>query len=114
MISVTTHALSQKLKMSNSKGPEIYRRLKCCGNCPFLDNGKAINLRDGRVDEIKENLIKDETFSCHKTVYNLGENMETLEEEISLKMCYGAYQYLKSINKPNQIMQVALRMGIKE
>lgn len=100
--------------MSNSKGPEIYRTLKYCGNCPFLDNGKAINLRDGRVDSIKESLRKGETFSCHKTVYNLDENMEIQEEEIPLKMCYGAYQYLKSINKPNQVMQLASRMGIED
>lgn len=28
-----------------------------------------------------------------------------------LKMCYGAYIFLKKHNKPNQIMQVAKRLG---
>lgn len=93
--------------------PEDYRCLKYCGNCPFKDNGKAIHLRDGRVDNIKEELDKGENFTCHKTVYNLDENMEPLEEEVEPRMCFGAYKYLKDKNKPNTIMQLAERFGIE-
>lgn len=30
------------------------------------------------------------------------------------KMCYGAYKYLKDNNKPNQVMQIAQRLGVEE
>jgi len=92
---------------------EIYRVTKPCNNCPFLDNGKAIMLADGRVDSIKEELLQGGSFNCHKTVYNLDDNMNETEEQ-ELKMCAGAYQFLKKENKPNQQMQIAQRLGIKE
>ena len=92
---------------------EIYRVTKPCNNCPFLDNGKAIMLADGRVDSIKEELLQGGSFNCHKTVYNLDDNMNETEEQ-ELKMCAGAYQFLKKENKPNQQMQIAQRFGIKE
>ncbi len=87
-----------------------WRVTKMCGNCPFKDDGKAIHLRAGRVDDIKKQLESGESFSCHKTVYNLDVDMNPTEEQ-PLKMCAGAYEYLKKINKPNQIMQVAERFG---
>ncbi len=91
----------------------IYRCTKYCNNCPFLDNGKSINLRLGRVDNIKKDLLKGNNFVCHKTVYDLDENMNPTEPQ-EQKMCYGAYIYLKEQNKPNQIMQIAERFGVDE
>lgn len=48
----------------------IYREKDYCYNCPFLDNGKAIYLADGRLDSIKKQLlISDyESFTCHNTL----------------------------------------------
>ena len=92
---------------------EIYRVTKPCNNCPFLDNGKAIKLTDGRLDEIKKDLLKGGSFNCHKTVYNLDEDMNETEEQ-PLKMCAGAYRFLKEKDKPNQQMQIAQRLNIKE
>lgn len=93
----------------------IYRCLKYCGNCPFKDDGKAIELVTGRVDSIKEYLLKsvDRSFNCHKTVYNLDENMQPTEEQ-ELKMCYGAYRFLLDNNMLNQQMQIAYRMKLDE
>ena len=89
----------------------IYRCTQYCNNCPFKDNGKKIHLNNGRVDDIKEMLLKGGgSFNCHKTVYNLDENMNATEEQ-DLKMCYGAYKFLKDKNKPNQVMQIAVRLG---
>jgi len=45
-----------------------------------LTTAKAIKLADGRLDEIIEELLKDGSFNCHKTVYNLDENMNETEE----------------------------------
>ena len=82
-----------------------------CSNCPFLDDGKAVHLNPGRVDEIKEDLLNDGNFVCHKTAYNLDINMEPSELNQTPKMCAGAYLYLKKLNKPNQIMRVAKAFG---
>jgi len=91
----------------------IYRCQKHCNNCPFLDDGKKIGLEPGRVDEIKKALLEDdkETFVCHKTAYDLDENMEPTEPQ-DRKMCYGAYLYLKKMKRPNLSMKIAYAMGI--
>ena len=91
----------------------IYRCITPCNNCPFLDEGKAIHLDDGRMDDIRKGLDEGGSFNCHKTAYSLDDNMQPLGENIALKMCHGAYEYLKAKGKPNQVMQVAERLGIE-
>jgi len=92
---------------------EIYRKTKMCSNCPFLKSENAIQLNDGRLDEIKKDLLGGASFNCHKTVYNLDDKMRSTDEQ-KLKMCKGAYNFLKSKKRPNQQMQTAKRLGIKE
>jgi len=95
----------------------VYRVLKPCSNCPFTDNGEAMHLRDGRVDEIKAMLLEDKgnSFNCHKTVYNLEKDMSPYDGgKHPLKMCAGAYNFLKKEDKPNDIMQIAERLGIED
>jgi len=72
---------------------------KHCDNCPFLDDGKKMHLRPGRVDSIKSALLRDdrETFNCHKTTHN---------KKIDKKMCYGAILFLEKRNRPNIIMRL--------
>ena len=66
---------------------------KGCSDCPFRDNGKAMQLRDGRVDEIKAMLLESDqnSFNCHKTVY-----------------------ILKAHGKPNLQMRLAYSLGVEE
>ena len=78
-----------------------------------MDNGKAIMLNDGRVDEIKKELLEGGSFNCHKTVYDLDENMQATQKQ-EPKMCAGAYRFLKEKKRPNQQMQLAQRFGIEE
>lgn len=87
----------------------VYRCEKYCSTCPFLDNGKAMCLEEGRVDSIKKMLLKGDSFNCHKTVHNLDENLNPTEEQ-TVKMCYGAYKFLKDNGIQNQVMQVAERL----
>lgn len=91
----------------------IFRCTEYCNNCPFLDNGKKIHLNDGRVADIKKYLELDDrgSFTCHKTVYNLDDKMEETEHQ-DPKMCKGAYDHLKKINKPNFMMRLATHMGV--
>lgn len=103
-------------KMAEIVETNIYRVLKPCSNCPFMDDGKKIHLQKGRVDSIKDELIKhpDNSFTCHKTFYNLDVDMnEVTDYKQSRKMCAGAYLYLKSIKKPNTMMVLAQRLGIE-
>jgi len=90
-----------------------WRVLEPCSNCPFLDNGKAMHLNEGRVDDIKEDLRNGGNFTCHKTVYGLRTDMESDEESTQQqpKMCAGAYLYLKKLRIPNTIMNLAKAMG---
>jgi len=99
--------------MSELVKSNIYRVLEQCPNCPFNDNGKAIHLEEGGVDKIKEMLLEGGSFNCHKTVYDLDTNMGLTESQ-SPKMCAGAYAFLKREGKPNQIMQVAERLGVEK
>ena len=94
-----------------------YRVLKPCSNCPFVDNGKAMHLDEGRVDGLKEMLLEDSgnSFNCHKSVYNLDKNMNPYDGGTQpLKMCAGAYNFLKKMGKPNDIMQIAERLGVED
>lgn len=100
------------MKTSNLT-PSAYRCEKACNNCPFMDDGKAIHLEKGRVDAIKETLLSSDSgsFNCHKTVYNLDENMEASEPQ-ELKMCYGAYKFLRENGRANMQMRLAYALGI--
>ena len=99
--------------MNELVNSNAFRVLKMCSNCPFKDNGKAMHLEEGRVNEIKESLKSDpmNSFNCHKTVYDLDVNMNSTHKQ-DLKMCAGAYEYLKGINQPNLHMNIARAMGL--
>lgn len=94
----------------------MYRVLKPCNNCPFVDDGKKIHLQKGRVQSIKEDLLSnpDSSFTCHKTAYNLDVDMNDYTgPKQERKMCAGAFLYLKSMKKPNTMMMLAQRLGIE-
>lgn len=93
----------------------IYRCTEYCPNCPFLDDGLKIGLTDGRVDSIKDYLLESDSnsFSCHKTVYNLDNKMDGSEDQ-SPKMCKGAFDFLKKKGQPNIMMRLAVSMGIEK
>jgi len=99
--------------MNNIVKSNIYRCTEYCPNCPFLDDGKKMNLKKGRVEDIKNKLLNDlnSSFNCHKTVYGLDNNMNNTEEQ-DLKMCFGAYEFLRKNGKENLQMQLAKRLGI--
>lgn len=85
----------------------MYRITKMCSNCPFRNDEHAIHLSEGRLDGIKKALLRRENFVCHKTVYSDDKNQKRL-------MCAGAYEFLISEEKPNQIMQIAERLGVEK
>ena len=79
-----------------------WRVLEPCEDCPIEYGDKAMNLKKGRVAAIKKDLRDGESFNCHKTVYDKGYDYP--------RMCAGAYNYLKRLKRPNNIMQIAERL----
>lgn len=84
----------------------MFKLKMTCKDCPFLC-GSTTNttLADERIEEIKEALLQDHSFSCHKTVdYENGSK----EKE---QHCAGAMIWLYKQGRPNQIMRIAERIG---
>ena len=82
---------------------------KPCANCPFLKAEAAIHVCPERVRKIAST---EGSFPCHKTT------VETETEEGSdlvigprSKQCAGFVILLLKINRPNQMVQVAERLG---
>ena len=89
---------------------------KPCADCPFRNDDKAISLRDGRREEIIEDLLsgKSSTFHCHKTVYRKGAKNfddEGLYKPKDVAMCPGAMAVARKMGRDPQMIQVAERMG---
>lgn len=69
-----------------------------CANCPFRNDGAAIDLRPGRVEGIVSDLLEDDqrTFVCHKT----------LDKE--RKTCAGAVGIMHKLGR----LPVIARLGL--
>lgn len=74
-----------------------------CVNCPFRI-GQGSKFRLLRIDEIRE----APAFQCHKTVDYSEDEPDTGDRP---QQCAGLMAVLHRENRPNQIMQVAERMG---
>lgn len=81
----------------------IFKMRKPCSNCPFRRQG-AIELREGRLLDIKASLLADdhEVFHCHKTL-NAPEGKA---------MCMGAAAWTNAQGRPNMLTRLALILGI--
>ena len=86
---------------------------KPCQYCPFRKNGPGFLGKD-RAKEIAESIGKlGESFPCHKTIDYTDPDPDTghgLVTEDS-RFCAGACLVLVKEQRPNQIMQVADRLG---
>lgn len=96
-----------------------YRMIENCENCPFRDDAQVINLRDGRIDEIKDDLDAGMDFYCHKSTYRLGRGDDSVDDEgeevfVPRKgdlLCHGACQYQDEEGSgPSQYRQIAERL----
>lgn len=76
-----------------------------CVNCPFrADTGHLFGLREGRIREI----VEAPAFTCHKT---LDEDDEDGVPGNHPQQCAGLMALLLNAGRPNQMMQVASRLG---
>lgn len=84
----------------------MFNLMSPCSNCPFkIGIGSKFCLNPRRLKEIKT----ASAFQCHKTVdYNEDEPSSGNKPN----QCAGLMAVLNRENEPNQIMQVAERMGV--
>ena len=81
----------------------MFRLRKPCNNCPFRRGG-LIGLHPERIEEI----VNGPAFQCHKTV---DYSEDTPGQGDRPQQCAGLMAFLHKIDQPNQIMQVAERLG---
>lgn len=89
---------------------------KPCANCPFLKEG-AIELNEGRLDDIKSTLLNNSfaSFECHKTTYATGGEMSDCGEHYHASgkesHCAGATAFLIANGMSNVYMRLAMSDG---
>lgn len=75
-----------------------------CGTCPFRTTPDGLRgLGTERAQEIAESLLRGESFTCHSDLD---------KQERNRNQCVGAMLILDKLQQPNQIMQVAGRLGM--
>jgi len=78
----------------------MFDMTKPCVSCPFrVSQAKKYGLHPERL----VGLFEGPSFQCHNTVRELGGKSDP-------QQCAGLMALLHAVNKPNQIMQIALRL----
>lgn len=85
-----------------------------CTNCPFRNDDRAIELNEGRKDEIMLSILKGDnpSFSCHKTIYSDSYNVIDKSPPREPSVCPGAAAVARKFGRDMVIIQVATRMGV--
>ena len=79
-----------------------------CGDCPFRLTPR-FHFSGGRASEIATALRRGESFSCHETTgYGASDEGELTPRT---RHCAGAMLVLEKEGRPNQLMQIAARLG---
>ena len=98
------------------KADRYFALKKPCANCPFLLVG-GIELREGRVDGIKADLLSNSfsSFPCHKTTFatggetsDCGEHYHASGKEVH---CAGATAFLLANRASNVFMRLSMSDG---
>ena len=83
----------------------MFKLTRPCSNCPFR-RGQA-KLFDFAPERLRE-IVEAPAFQCHKTVYYSGDEPSP---DTRPQQCAGLMAMLNRMGRPNQIMQVASRLG---
>lgn len=94
-----------------------YSMTKPCPGCPFTTGPDAVHfLGRRRAEEIRDALLNGQTFSCHKTTGGSWVEDEDGHEcyvpSRDEEHCAGAMILLERIERPNQMMRIAERIGL--
>lgn len=90
---------------------------KPCADCPFRNDGAAIELMPGRKEEILAGLLTgaSQSFACHKTVHrDDGRNFddEGNYAPVSVSQCPGAAAVARKLGRDTVMAQIAIRLGV--
>lgn len=86
----------------------MFNRKRPCANCPFrIGQGSLFQLHPQRLEEIRHG----PAFQCHKTIDYDNFDDDRLRQGETPQQCAGLMAVLYAENSPNQIMQVAERLG---
>lgn len=93
-----------------------FKLTKPCPNCPFRRDEKAIELQEGRREQIIEDLLSGEstTFHCHQTVYrDDGRNHDEDGNYGPVDVCHcpGAAAVSRKYGRDTTMVQIASRLG---
>ena len=88
-----------------------FKLTKACAMCPFKKDTFEGWLGEERAQEIADSLLYEgKTFPCHKTTVH-DENGD-VDYGNQTQHCAGALNMLETMNKPNQMMRIAERLGL--
>lgn len=84
-----------------------------CAKCPFRTDVEPY-LRPGRAAEIADALHSGSEFSCHETTINVAtaDGDEVRADGPRSRFCAGAMATMLNGNEANQMMRVAMRLGL--
>jgi hypothetical protein len=85
-----------------------------CEHCPFR-NDKPGFITPARAREIAHAIIQEQrTFTCHKTTVPVEDDDggSDMVDGPNAQHCGGALIFLESIERPNQMMRIAERLGL--
>lgn len=88
---------------------------KLCKNCPFRTDSLKGWLGRKRAEEISFAILEQQgTFPCHKTVDYNNEHDEDGDGVVhqDSQHCAGAMIMLEKMQRPNQMMRIAERLGM--
>lgn len=89
-----------------------FEMTKPCKNCPFRTDCRKGWLGKNRAKEISFAILEQQgTFPCHKTVDYDSEDGEGITHQDS-QHCAGAMIMLEKMQRPNQMMRIAERLGM--
>ncbi|MGP1715551.1 MAG: hypothetical protein ACTS9Y_00095 [Methylophilus sp.] len=98
---------------------KIFSITKPCGNCPFRNDSKAIQLAPGRVEGIVNGLEADDNqiFHCHKSVHSkdggeFNDDTGLYESSGNEKVCRGALVYMMKRKRLPVLARIALAFGV--
>lgn len=94
---------------ATAKRPDPFALKRPCGNCAFRTDRVPFLDRE-RAQDISDSLAADASFHCHKTVDYSSEDGEGEITQES-KHCAGVLIVLERMDRPNQMMRIAERIG---
>jgi hypothetical protein len=88
-----------------------------CEHCPFRTDQCFLNGQ--RAREIAEAVaVENKTFTCHQHLH--GEHDDDPEGDVEYhpstvdQMCAGAMAFVEKLGVPNQMLQIAERLGLRD